>query len=80
MTSTMQKVEERAESHGNVMKGLWAEECNGEEEVRKEGGKAEKRGHLFPGSTKRNELVARDVRGRENAGREWRNNRKSNEG
>ena len=31
MTS-MQKVEEGAESHGNVMKGLWAEECNGEEE------------------------------------------------
>ena len=84
MTS-MQKVEEGAESHGNVMKGLWAEECNGEEEEEgsAEGGregKAEKRGHLFPGSTKRNELVARDVRGRENAGSEWRNNRKSNEG
>ena len=45
MTS-MQKVEEGAESHGNVMKGLWAEECNGEEEEgsaeggREEGGKA----------------------------------------
>ena len=50
-------------------------------EVWKERGKkAEKRGHLFPGSTKRNELVAGYVRGRENAGREWRNNRKSNEG
>ena len=45
MTS-MQKVEEGAESHGNVMKGLWAEECNGEEQEgsaeggREEGGKA----------------------------------------
>ena len=44
MTS-MQKVDEGAmsgpRSHGNVMKGLWAEECNGEEEQwkgrRKEG-------------------------------------------
>ena len=43
MTS-MQKVEEGAESHGNVMKGLWAEECNGEEEEGSaEGGREEGR-------------------------------------
>ena len=66
----MQKVEDGAErgseSHGSMMKASGQKNVMGrrrrKDSEKEEGRSAEKRGHLFPASTKRNELVAGDER------------------